>query len=215
MITAADSDRFDELAEEILGEHPNHFPVLIAKLHRLDQIHNRKGQLSAVVAAADAVIAQIDVEQLVSHYGSRVNWDDPAALLLRTKLDAKREVLADTLYRKGRALGYMELPDVIARHPIADPKAHDKAFEENFAKLRLWVDTTDRKYVLLHIRCERRKGCYGKALKLLNRFIPTSAPNYWYIKKRRDVYESLGWKHLAEYESRSLMISFQKDYEPF
>ena len=211
MIVAADSDRFDELAEEILGGHPNHFPVLVAKLHRLDQIHNCKGQLSAVVAAADAVIVQIDVEQLVSHYDSPVNWDDPAALLLRTKLEA----LADTLYRKGRALGYMELPDVIARYPIADPKVHDKTFEENFAKLRLWGDTTDRKYVLLHIRRERRKGRYGKALKLLNRFIPTSAPNYWYIKKRRDVYESLGWKHLAEYESRSLMISFPKDYEPF
>ena len=33
----------------------------------------------------------------------------------------------------------MELPDVIEKYPVADPEAHDLAFEANFAELARWV----------------------------------------------------------------------------
>ncbi|MBT4867632.1 MAG: hypothetical protein HON53_21230, partial [Planctomycetaceae bacterium] len=72
-----------------------------------------------------------------------------------------------------------------------------------------------REYVLLHIRRERRQARYGNALQLLNKYIPSSEPNYWYIKKRRDVFEKLGWTHCWEQEKRRLMIQFPKEYEPF
>jgi hypothetical protein len=68
---------------------------------------------------------------------------------------------------------------------------------------------------LLHIRRERRKTRYGAALKLLDRYIASSAPNYWHHKKRRDTYEQLGWKHLYESENRWLVIRFPKRQEAF
>jgi tripeptidyl-peptidase-2 len=102
----------------------------------------------------------------------------------------------------------MELPDVLAKHPIADSAAHEKLFEGNFSQLQKWVNTTDQKYVLLHIRRERRRGNYGESLKLLEKNISSSGSNFWLFKKRRDIYEKLGWQHLWEYERRWLMIRF-------
>lgn len=208
-------DQFETLFAEILEERPGYLPVLLTRLERLDDEKHRKERLPEVVAAADAVLAAIDQEELRRALATRIDPDDPDAAKQRRRDEKLRDTLAETLYRKGRALGYMELPDVIVQHPIEDPEAHDKAFEENFAALQSWVDTTDRKYFLLQVRRDRRKGRLGKALALLNKHIPDSAPNYWYFKKRRDIYGELGWDHLAGDEGRWLLIKFPEKAKTF
>lgn len=208
-------EEFEQLFAEILEIRPGHLPALVVRLHRLDAEDHRKERLEAVVEAADAVLAEIDTAALAAHYGTNVNPEDSDAKAARQEMDEKRKILVDALYRKGRALGYMELPDVIAEHPIEDPEAHDRAFEANFAELRKWVDTTEKDYVLLHVRRERRRGRFGTALELLNRHAESSAPNYWYVKKRRDIFEKLGWTHAFENEQKRLLIRFPKDYESF
>ncbi|MBW3543017.1 MAG: tripeptidyl peptidase II, partial [Planctomycetes bacterium] len=207
--------QFDKLAEEILEDHPQHLPVLVARLHRLDSEDQREERLPEIVAAADAVIAAVKPEELATHYGTRIDENDPEAVKERKALDERREILIDALYRKGRGLGYMELPEVVKKRPIADPAAHDKAFEDTFGELSRWVDPEDREYFLLTVRRERRKERFGRALELLNRHIPDAPPNRWYIKKRRDVFEALKWPHWRELEQSRLLGRFPKDYEPF
>lgn len=197
-----DRKKFDSLAKRLMKQDDNKLEVLRLKLHRLDTLEKRKQRLSAVVKAADDVIAMVDTGKLRSAFGTRANPENEDATKRRKDAEKQKEVLVDALYRKGRGLGYMELPEVIEKHPIEDPKAHSKAFEANFAELRNWVDTTDEKYFLLHVRRERRLGRRGNSLQLLNKFIGSSAPDYWHYKKRRDIYEELGWKHLWEYEKR-------------
>jgi len=205
--TPPESERvFDKRAARLLEQSPGNLQVLQAMLHRLDGVANRKQHLDEVVDAADAVIAQIDQNKLAQTLGRR--GSHKAAESLRT-------ILVDALYRKGRALGYMELPDVIEKHPIANPKEHAQAFEANFKVLQTWVDTTETDYFLLHIRRERRFKHWGSALALLQRRMPTAPTNYWYHKKRRDLFEELGWKQLHEYEARWLRIRFpKKEMEP-
>ena len=194
---------FDKLAASILKTHPGHAPVLLTRLHRLDEESRRKTRLAEIVSAADAVLSTIDRDKLARTLGTRGAGQ------------GQKETLVDALYRKGRALAYMELPDVIDKHPIKDKAAHDKAFRANFSELKRWVDTTDKKYVLLHIRAERRRGRKAIALKWLNKSSAGSPPNYWYVKKRRDLYSELGWQHCAELENRWLLIKFPKAYESF
>ncbi len=210
-----DRQAFDKLLAEILKQRPNYLPALVVRLHKLDSEAHRKDRLPEVVKAADAVLAQIDTKQLALVEGTRVNSDDPQAVREAEKWKSRRATLVDTLYRKGRALGYMELPDVVAKHPIKDQAALDKAFEANFAELRKWVDTTDKQYFLLHVRRDRRLGRYGAALKLLNKYIADSPPTYWYYKKRRDIYRELDWKPLADYAATWLPIRFPAQREPF
>ena len=194
---------FDELAAKLLAKTPKLRPVLLTRLQRLDNVKHRKGRLPEVVAAADAVIATIDTDKLARTLGRRGGRS------------ADKAVLVDALYRKGRALAYMELPQVIAAHPIADTAAHDKAFEANFKELGRWVDTTEKTYVLLHIRRERRRGRPAVALKWLTKYYPGTPPNFWYVKKRRDLYDELGWSHCHEYQKRWLLVQFPKTYESF
>ncbi|MCH8831026.1 MAG: tripeptidyl peptidase II, partial [Planctomycetes bacterium] len=209
------SAAFERLASGLLQESPGGLRVLTARLKLLDHAKYRKERLPAIVEAADAILKRIDQKALALEFGQRVNSADSAAVRQRKKMEAEKAALIDTLYRKGRALGYMELPDVLAKHPIADPKRHDRAFESTFAALRRWVKITDRKYVLLHVRRERRKGRYGKALKLLGNYKSDSASNYWYHRKRRDIFRKLGWHHLAELEVLQLAIRYPKRLAPF
>ncbi len=206
---------FDLLAEKILQDHPGSIPLLSLRLHRLDNPLWRKKDLPSVVEAADAVIGEVNTDQLAIHFGRRLESRNAQALAYHRKQEALRKALIDALYRKGRALAYMELPDVVVQHPIPDVEAHDKKFEENFAQLARWVDTTDQQYVLLHVRRERRNGRYAMGLKWINHYLSSSPPNYWYVKKRRDLYRELGWTHCEQYENQWLLARFPKEHEAF
>ncbi|QDU98736.1 S8 family serine peptidase [Lignipirellula cremea] len=201
----ADADQeFERLQKRLLRKHPHSLELLQVGLHRLDGVKVRKQQLPQVVAAADRLLTEIDTDQLARTLGQRKEADT-AAYDLAVK---QRKFLVDALYRKGRALGYMELPDVVALHPIADQAALDKAFAGNFSELQRWVDPTETDYFLLHIRQQRRQGHTGQALALLQRRMPTAPSNYWYHKKRRDLFIDLGWDHLAAYEAAWLLIEY-------
>ena len=206
---------FEKLSQQMLKERPDDLGVLIARLHFLDLADHRKEHLDQVVQAADAVIVKIDPKRLDRLYRPHINPEDTKAAKVQKVYAKERQELIDALYRKGRALGYMELPDVVDKHPIKNPAAHNKAFEENFAELGRWVDTTETDYVLLHIRRARRLGRYGEALKLLNKQIADSAPTYWYYKKRRDVLQKLKWNAAYERAAHWLVIRFPKHYEVF
>ncbi len=207
------SKEFDELSKELLKDRRDDLPVLVARLHRLDTEAEREQRLDRIVAAADAVIEHIDAAKLAAHFGVRVDTDDAKAAAERDKMTKQRDALIDALYRKGRALGYMDLPEVLAKRPIKDKPAHDKAFEANFAELRRWVDTTEASYYLLHARRERRQGRPGRALEALNRHMPWHPLNPEHAAKRGELYEELGWKHWAAYERQWQIIRFPAEYE--
>jgi tripeptidyl-peptidase-2 len=209
----ADKETFEQLAAQVVQEHPGERRVLVARLHVLDD-DQREERLPEIVAAADAVIAAVNRDDLARHFGTQIEADDPEQAAARKQRTAERDDLADALYRKGRALGYMELPEVVEKQPIADPAAHDAAFEETFRELSRWVDTTDDKYYLLHVRRDRRKGRQGLALKLLNRHLASEAPNEEHFEKRRDMYGELGWDDWRDYEQRWMLIRFPDEYQP-
>ncbi len=197
---SVDSDReaFDRLIEESLKKDEGDLTVLVAKLRKLDDDKTRKERLNEVVEAADAVLAKLDTGEIALALFGRSAADDKDATKARKSAEKKKALLIDTLYRKGRALGYMELPEVVAKNPIKDQKAHDKEFEATYKALSKWVDPTGSDYFLLHIRRAARKQQLGESLKWLNKYSSGSAPNYWYLEKRRKLYEALGWDHLAD-----------------
>ena len=219
------AEAFETLATEILLDYPNHVPVLVARLKRLDN-HKRDEHLPAVVQAADAVLAQIDTAALAAHYGVNLDPDDAEAAEQRKEMDKSKDTLVDTLYRKGRALAFILDGGEDGSKPKADAddeseatekETHDliEAFERTFAELRKWVDTTDDKYVLLHIRREKRHGRLGNALELLNRHLKTAKPQEMLFKKRIKLLDELGWAHWRDYEKKWLLLRMPKEYPPF
>ncbi len=213
-----DKEVFDKLAAEILAQAPQTLLVDLTRLLRLDDDENlRDDRLPEVIAAADAVLAKIDAAKLALALATNVNPEDPAAAADREKATVLKSQLVDTLYRKGRAVGFRELPEVLAKHPLTDAEktANAVLFEATFAELRKWVDTTEPAYFLLHLRRERRQGRPGVALQLLLQQSSNAAPSYLHAEKRRDLAEELGWSHQFEYERRWLPIMFPAKMEGY
>ena len=208
-VLAIDSNKgaFNKLAQELKKDGAE-LPVLVLTLEKLDNAEKRKTRLSAVVAAADAVIAKIDTAQIEAGLGLRPAAGDRAASKKKKDSENLKSLLVDTLYRKGRALGYMELPDVLKKSPIKDKKAHDEAFEATYEELARWDDVTSSKHFLLHIRRAARKKQYGESLKWLNKYAGGPGSNYWHLEKRRQYYKALGWKHLEANAESLLRVYF-------
>ncbi|MEO2010582.1 MAG: S8 family serine peptidase [Pirellulaceae bacterium] len=182
--------------------------VAVQHLHALDREENRKKQLAKVVTAADKVIDMIEQDEVAMHFGRRIDTGDAAAVKERKAFEKQRSHLIDALYRKGRALAYMELPEVIAKKPIADLEEHEKRFEANYTLLSQWVDPTEKDHFLLAVRRHRRKGELGAALVLLQKQMKLTPANYWHYKKQRDMMVELGWSQLAKRATSNLMVRF-------
>lgn len=186
--------QFDNQIEILLKKNPRNLTVLVLKLHRLDHVKWRKQYLREIVAAADDVIAAIDKDEIVLAAARRMKSDDPGFSARRRRAERLHRLLIDTLYRKARAIGYRELPEVMERQPIADREAYDKEFEAAYQALCEWVDPTAQEYFLLYLRHKSRKGQAGAAIKVLDRY--SSNSNYWHLEKRRKLYNQLGWTDL-------------------
>lgn len=147
------------------------------RLLKLDDISVRKQHLHDVVRATDILLEQLH------------QWDADRS---EQDLQRRNDWIADAIYRRGRALGYMELPDVLAVQPIEDQEWLDTEFEATFYELEQRVDVTEPKYILLAIRRERRRGNRGLALTLVERYRKTHPDPVWYFKKRLDLLTELG-----------------------
>ena len=193
---ASDRETFDREIAALLKKNEADLTVLVLKLQRLDEAKWRKQHLDDVVAAADTVIDQIDEAEIALALIGRSAADDKAGAAKRKRAERLKSLLIDTLYRKARAIGYRELPEVLEKHPIKDQKVQDKAFNDAFNALAKWVDPASKDYFLLHVRSEARKGNHGAALKSLNQY--GSDSDYWHIEKHRKLYDKLGWDHLTD-----------------
>ena len=199
---------FDRLADEILAEYPNHLPVLVEQLKRADG-KKRGDDLEAVVAAADRVIAQIDQEKLAAHYGVKLDPDDKAGAKIRKEMDLEKAALLEALHRKAKALF-----ELAAKTAAADASASEP-FEQAFAELEKWADTTTGDYLMLHIDRQVRRGQPGEALKLLNEKIAGSKPDKELYEKRIAILDALGWSQWKQYEETWLLLRFPQKYPPF
>ncbi len=207
-----DRARIDQLTEELLNEFPeNRRQIRVARLHLVDD-DERETRLPEVVEAADAVIATINRRRLARHFGTR---PDPEQSERNTQREEERADLIDALYRKGRALGFMELPDVVEQHPIVDQAAHDAAFEQTFQQLSRWADTTAADYFRLHARRDRRRGRFAQALQLLDRHADEFQRVQEFAEKRRDVYGELDWDDWRDYEQRWILRRFPSERQSF
>jgi hypothetical protein len=164
---------------------------LSSLLLKLDRPAVRKQHLPQIVAVATELIQQLEKE----HGADSIE-------------------LADPLYRKGRALGYHELPDVVAKNPISNPAQLNRDFEDTFERLQSLVDVTTPKYVLLAIRRERRRGNRGAALDLLDLYRRNHPHPDWYLKKRSDLLRELNLPLAAHQAAANLWLHGARPARP-
>ena len=159
----------------LLAAHDNDLGVRQLHLHWLDQAQYRKAYPQEIADAAAKVLALID------------GVADPNRETVRAQ--------AFTLYRRGRALIYRELPQVLVDKPMDDAESVKNAAElvGVFHQLKKLVAEPRPEFILLEDRMLRRDHWNGRALALLEDFGGQVAP-HWFLKKRRDILRDLGWE---------------------
>lgn len=199
-------DAFDRTYDALIAEYPEEPFLLQLRLHWLDQEKVRKERLDEVVAAADSLLAAIDQPALRERLADRA-LGTQAGNENREQTDWQKAAVIDALYRKGRAIGYRELPEVIAVRPIEDPAALDRAFRENLAELGRWTNLESESVYLLKLRDLRRDEKFGAGAKLLQQRA-TDEAGFWPAWKRFEIYDSLGWTAEREMARSDLLERF-------
>ena len=103
---------------------------------------------------------------------------------------------ADAAYRRVRAIGYRELPEVVAVQPIEDRAQQDREFDRAFRQLCGLAVIKDPRFVLALVRYERRRGRLDQAYEMLCRHGYEGPAVPWFFKKERDLWDEAGWEPL-------------------
>lgn len=209
-----ESEDFTKLFTELREAKPDDREPLAIKLDKLDSDDKRKTRLEAVISAADELIASFDQDEIAATLGRRVPQDDDDAEKAHKKAEKERDELVDALYRKARAIGYRELPDVVAKKPIEDQAKQDDAFKSAVKALSVWADLNDDKYYLIRVRQLRREEHFAQAIQELNKHIDHESPLLHY-KKRRDMLSELGWDNWENWQQMEMLIKFPEKHPPY
>lgn len=160
--------------QKLLQQYPEDVGVRQLHLHWLDQLQYRKTYPDEIAEAALRLAAMLE----------GLSAESNSSELTRAR--------AHCLYRRGRALAYRELPDVVAKQPIENPDAHAAALLGTYRQLKQLVAESRPEFVLLDVRMLRRDRWNGRALVLLEDF-GDQLSQQWFLKKRRDLLRDLGF----------------------
>lgn len=190
---------------------------LQTELWQLDTLDKRKRQLDQIVPLAGRLeqVLKSLIDAVETVQGRSTADQSPkgvAADSSDASADSLRWALAYTRYRRARAIAYRELPEVVQQTPIDDREAHHRRLQKAWKRLRSTLAEPRPEFVLLDVRMLRREGYYGQALELLERFRGTIAPK-WYLKKRRDLLEEIGWQ-VPHHEAAAIYARSGLDDDP-
>lgn len=171
---STEQDETDLLVlNQALADHPSDIGLQQLHLHWMDLPIRRKTLLKQIDGSAVRLIKSLKAQ----------NELDPS-IRLATEF---------AMYRRGRALAYRELPDVVKQTPINDPEQLNQEITSAYQDLIDSAGEGRPEFILLEIRILRRSKSFGNALGLLEKYGSLIKPQ-WYLKKRRDLLGELGWE---------------------
>jgi len=209
---------FETRFSDLQARYPDRLPLLVARLHRLDD--GRTQQWRSVAEAADEIICRINTHGLAVYFGQR-HREHATVRQIQDEKERERDALADALYRKARALQRLcrEATDHHRVAPSSDPPV-DSAdlgvlFDETISELQKWVDTTGENYVAMQVAWERHHGRLGQALRLVREQIRNRPADRALREQQTGLLTELGWDHCAQAEERWMWRRFPRDYTAF
>lgn len=199
------SPLFEARFSDLLARYPDHAPLRVARLHRLDEAERTAENLKAVVDAANEIMGRIDTNALAAHFGKRTREDDSAVRKANEEMERQRGVLINALHRKARAVARM----------TPQPAAPNPAFDEAFAELGRWADTTGDDYAEVQGYADESHGRLGEALKRVRGRIEAKPTDEGLRKEEIRLLKRLGWDRWAAHEERWLLRRFPKALTSF
>ncbi|KAG7670442.1 hypothetical protein Ndes2437A_g04966 [Nannochloris sp. 'desiccata'] len=194
---------YAKLLKELNEKYKSHLPLLREPLKRLSTKpapeRAASETVSAIIAAADTVLAAIDTTELAVFIAAKCPDESEGAAERRKDMDEKKSAVVEALAAKCSALLDKE-----------SSKDSDE-FEACYAQLRRWVDpVADASHAPLAAKREERAGRTALALKALEKSVnPDDKPaTKEVLERREELLRALGWEHWAYMEKTKKRMAF-------
>ena len=217
-----DDKKFPDLFGHVLESHPSHIPLHMVYMKHQDQEKWREERLDKIVEACNSIIAQVDQDELILHYGitGYYDKDDGIACKNRKEMDEKKDALIEALGRKARAIADLE------RANDMNTDGLETTFEKSLIELQKWVKIeSNMKYAVLSLENDLRKKRYGAVYKLLKKLMEKDGEDTKsgichldkteLLKRRSKLFEILSCDHIVTYDNAWKLISKPKNFALF
>ncbi|KAG8181078.1 hypothetical protein JTE90_014790 [Oedothorax gibbosus] len=220
-----------EIYENLLEkEHEANWPLWSARMQSLEKeiesipschVEKRCGLLNELREMADHIFVEINRGAVLATLGSKIDKKD---LPNYKKLELQKNCIIETIVRRGKAT--CELITIreksLAKKPDSDENEDivtaisllTDEVNELYAEIQKWCDPFDIKASPFTERLAMFHGQNGKALKVLlkQQEEKRSCHNE---KKCIELYETLGWMHVADLSKQSLPVRYPPSYVLF
>jgi len=196
-------DHAKVILENVLKIYGDFLPLLKANLLYWAKDSETTKNYSPVVAAADLVLSQINVDELAKFYGLNHEATETNVVKQNDKL---KEALTKALLTKAEALldMYLAVPN----------EEHKERFLHTAAELNKWNKNIADTHLKIQVYQEKLKGNLGAALKIIKKKLEGSNDQEATMLLV-NIFETLGWHHWAHNKKMWLLIQFPNDYPLF
>jgi hypothetical protein len=204
----ASSERYGQLADQLLAEHPDHLPLLLERLEfaagapsgsDASPASTAQDRADSVSSAADALVATLELDKIAQHFGTRHDSEKPEVKKEVEKMEKRRAALRTALLRKAAALAELTVQE-------GAPEESKTALVAASEDLHRWAPGPDAVkederdlFALATSRYERARGRPGAGLEVLRKRIALRASGSAEAKQLRleacTLYRQLGWHH--------------------
>jgi len=202
-VTKKKLDHAKLLLEETVKKYGDFLPLLKANLSFYAKEAETTKNYAEVVAAADLVVSQINIDELAKFCGH--NHEATEANIVKQN-DKLKETLVKALHTKAEALLDLYL--------IASNEEHKEAFLKTVLELTKWNKNNVDAHLKIQVYQEKLKGNAGAALKILKKKLE-SGNDQEAITLMIDIFAELGWHHWVQNKKQWLLIQFPAEYPLF
>lgn len=204
----SDPAAFERLFGSLVETNPTHVPLLRARLDFEDKdwpTLRATASAERITAAADALVATVDIAALAGYWGLRHDADDaasPADTAELAKRTEEKNLVVEATFRRARALARFAAAGLRGEPLPTEAGADAEAFAAALAECRKWADVSKGKYALLTLESHLRAGRWALAHAVVAKATDLEVPKAAQRTLKRALLSQLGWAALRAADER-------------
>ncbi|KAK7483877.1 hypothetical protein BaRGS_00024894 [Batillaria attramentaria] len=189
------------LFEELCQQHPDHIPVLIARIQALDSDKEREKYLGEIITLCQQVLKGVELDSLLVYFGMN-------------EMEKKKGWVVEALVKLGCAQADILGKDTTGSGEKLLTEVTVQDLDNTFVEVQKFCDLADAKVLPFVIKHAMVRKQYARAAKFLQKQLEDKATQSA-DNKLVEAYNKLGWYHCARYQENALPVKYPSSYRPF
>lgn len=203
------------LYEELKQQHPDHIPVILARLQALDSDKDRDKHLTKIVSLSEEVVQSTGIMDMLMYFGMKGDQRSNAALI-KTEMEKKRGWVVEAYVKLGCALTDLWTSTDLDIECIVEgaDTVSIQRIDQVLLEVQKFADLTDSKVLPFSIKHALVHKHYARAAKFLSKQMEEKSSRATELKLV-EIFTKLGWYHCARFHQDWLSVKFPPGYRLF